>query len=167
MSQQRECENKPRTETPRWILRAMRSWVRAILASSCSKTRSWHAQVWQESCAAFGSGDAVSIWGTFMAHLCTESSVTFQQGCAGCGRVSDDENALLQCIAAHQTGSKQKANMILQKWFKGEALWQADALVEAFADHLSQRGLIIPSSQEALPAFELTGSTQTHFHSVN
>lgn len=126
------------------VTTATRSWVWAIMADACRTARGRYVDLWTDCFDKLGSRELSMMWGSFMRHLSIEANAKFLLGCAGCGRVSEDERILLKSLAAHQQGLKREASQMLERWFSGEALWKADALVEAFADQLSLHGHRLP-----------------------
>lgn len=142
--------------SPAWLLlRATRAWVRAILAETCSKARGRYVDEWNDVFAMMGSPLAANLWGSFMRHLGREGTARFLLGCAGCGGASVDEEILLRCLAAHQSGQKGDALQLLERWFEGTALWQADALAEAFAELVGTHGFFIQIRDEVAPDVRL------------
>ena len=136
------------------VITATRSWVRAIMAKSCqsSRNRDRFVGMWNDCFEQFGDPELANIWGSFMRHLTIEGRATFLLGCSGCGRNSEDENLLLNCLSAHQQGEKIAACDVLERWFEGEALWKADALAEAFSDQLSLHGFTLPRTSKQATA---------------
>lgn len=128
------------------ILSATRNWAWSIMAGSCKASRSRYVDMWNECFDQLGDKNLGLLWGSFMRHLTIEGEVKFLLGCSGCGRKTKDEAALLDCLAAHQTGNKDYAYKLVGRWFSGEAQWKADALIEAFADQLSLKGFALHSA---------------------
>lgn len=154
-------ENLPSHEdhiAARVILRATRSWVRALHPTASKQTRDCHVAIWNESFALLGKSDAKTIWGNFMQHLTKTASGPFILGCRGCGRVSFDEYALLECIAGHQNNNADMIQNSLKRWFKGDALIKADAITEIFADQLSVQGFCIQSDTEKTLKYDLVSA---------
>lgn len=156
MNQPARYESDTNSETAHLVIRATRSWVRAIMSDACSKARCWHLHIWDDSFDMVGSREAPHIWSSFMRLLSLEGNAKFQLGCGSCGRASVDEQVLLHCLASHQQGRKPEAMALLGRWFSGAALWRADALIEAFADQLSLKGFHLPYDTNMLPALELS-----------
>lgn len=141
------------------VLTATRSWVGAVMSRSCRSARDRFLGMWNDCFDQLGDPELANIWGSFMRHLTIDGKATFMLGCSGCGRSSEDENILLNCLSAHQRGQKVEAYGMLERWFEGEALWKADALAEAFADQLSLHGYVLPTSPDPQPT---SGSTHRH-----
>jgi hypothetical protein len=137
------------------ILRATRSWVRALEPSASKQTRDCHVAIWNDSFVLIGKSDAKILWGNFMQHLAKTATSPFVLGCRGCGRVSQDEYYLLQSIAGHQYNNSKLVRRNLQRWFKGQALVKADVITEAFADQLSAKGFTLATSSEDHPMYDL------------
>ncbi len=133
------------------LLTATRSWVGAVMTQSCRGSRRRFVGMWDDCFEELGGAELANIWGSFMRHLTLDGRSTFLLGCSGCDASSEDEAILLQCLVAHQHGHKIGACKMLERWFEGEALWKADALIEAFADQLSIQGLPLPLCDEYLP----------------
>lgn len=135
-------------EASRLLTKATRSWVWATMAEACNTARGRYVDAWNICFDTLnsqaGDKELASLWGAFMRHLTISGTARFVLGCEGCGRVSEDEQLLLHSVAAHQCGAKKEACDALGKWFAGNALWKADALVEAVADQLSVQGYILP-----------------------
>jgi hypothetical protein len=137
------------------ILRATRSWIRALQPGASKSTRDCYVAIWNESFQELGSMEAKTIWGNFMQHFCQNISRPFTLGCRGCGKVSEDEYLLLTCIAAQQQNKPYHAVHSLKQWFDAPALEKADAITEAFADQLSICGYHLPRSAGDMPLYDL------------
>lgn len=133
------------------VVTATRAWVWSIMAQACETSRGRYVRLWDDCFDRLGGASMVKLWGSFMRHLSINGKAQFLLGCHGCGRLSEDEGYLVQCLAAHQHGLKREACGILERWFEGEALWKADALAEAFADELSRQGHSLPHAVDSDP----------------
>ncbi len=142
----------------RIILRATRSWVRALEPSASKQTRDCHVAIWNDSFALIGKSDAKILWGNFMQHLAKTATSPFVLGCRGCGRVSKHEYSLLQSIAGHQRNNNKLVQSNLKLWFKGQALLKAEVITEAFADQLSTKGFTLATSSDDYPTYDLVSA---------
>lgn len=154
-------------EAARIVVTATRSWVWAIMADACRTARGRYVDLWNDCFDKLGSRDLSLMWGSFMRHLSLDANTKFLLGCSGCGRTSEDEQTLLNSLAAHQQGYKKDACTLLERWFSGEALWKADALVEAFADQLLLHGHTLPYALDDHATRQLLGHKNTRNDRLN
>jgi hypothetical protein len=167
MNEYADFEENTTEEIAYLVIKATRAWVHAIMASACSSARCWHLRIWDETFDAVGSTEASHVWSSFMRHLSLEGNAKFKLGCGSCGVASQDEQALMQCLAAHQKGRKTEALAILDQWFSGDCLWKADALAEAFADHLTVKRLCLPYSVDVISPAEMPVVNEVLKHAIH
>lgn len=152
---------RPDTEAADLIILATRSWVRAAFKEKHGQDREWYKKAWDSCFEVVGSSAAAKIHDAFLKHFSRLGKKQFVLGCACCGRVSADERRLVDMIRALQEGDLEAAQDTLSYWFDNEAMWEAEALCEAFADQLAINGFMVEGVGTFVYSVQWTGKPKT------